>query len=146
MDFEYIYVIESEETGLFKIGTTQDYMRRFYQLQKTSAYPLSIFALMHCPEGLGRYFEKKLHQKFKNKRTHGEWFKLSVDDLRWFTLRAKVLSAEVSLLLMVSEESKEYHIQDTERFLLKEESIRLEEEAKEEMRKRREELASMGII
>lgn len=83
---EFIYVLHCPETGLRKIGTTVNVRQRMAQLQAGSAYPLDIgnAIILVCPAETGRLFESHLHEKFRHKRTHGEWFKLDDEDMKHF--------------------------------------------------------------
>jgi hypothetical protein len=60
---------------------------RFAQLQSDCAWPLEIGITYSCIAGTEAIFEKILHSLFADRRTHGEWFKLTVEDL--FFLYAK---------------------------------------------------------
>ena len=86
MEVEYVYVLHCPETGLRKIGYTSNYPQRMVQLQKDSAYSLDVegSTVLLCLAGTGKIFEALLHWKFRKCRTHGEWFKLSEDDMRCF--------------------------------------------------------------
>lgn len=68
------YIIEDEHTHLFKIGRSKDIANRYKTLQSTA--PL-LKLIMKSENDC----EKILHEKFKDKRVRGEWFKLEEPDL-----------------------------------------------------------------
>ncbi|MDX1990742.1 MAG: GIY-YIG nuclease family protein [bacterium] len=75
-----VYLIRSDN-GLYKIGlTTTDVQRRLKGLQDCSPVSLSLEAVWEVYDF--RKIELLLHEKFKDKRSHGEWFKLNQDDVR----------------------------------------------------------------
>lgn len=43
--------------------------------------PLSIEYIVECKESVSYRLEKALHDRFADKRMHGEWFLLDSDDL-----------------------------------------------------------------
>lgn len=82
----YLYVIESPQIGLSKIGIASDINRRLGELQTASAYPLVVRVGLTVPAGTELTFEKCVHRMFSGQRTHGEWFKLSEDDIAFFVV------------------------------------------------------------
>lgn len=82
--FQLIYLIAADEIGLYKIGYSDDPIRRLSELQRDSAFPLRIEATFAVFSGTGPVFEKMLHLAFAGCRTHGEWFRLGSDDLLFF--------------------------------------------------------------
>jgi hypothetical protein len=76
----YVYVIWSE-CGRAKIGTTDNPSARVSTLARQSPYPLDFIALMMCKRGLGWFFEERLHELFKSRRVHGEWFDLTLEEI-----------------------------------------------------------------
>ena len=67
-----IYTYFVTGAGLVKIGRAVDVERRFKALQSSSPVRLK---LIHSIEG---DYESMLHEHFKEKREHGEWFKVDV--------------------------------------------------------------------
>lgn len=93
-----VYVIYCATTGLHKIGITNDIVSRFAQLQGASSYPLEIRLTYSCAKGSERVFESILHGLFSDRRTHGEWFKLTTEDLFF-------LSSKTPLRLLLDRDS-----------------------------------------
>ena len=72
----YIYVMYDENTKQYKIGRSKhpEYRERTLQSEKPSIVMQFYYSGVNADE-------KYLHEKFKNKRTRGEWFKLNFSDL-----------------------------------------------------------------
>ena len=72
---KYTYFFYDHETGLTKIGRSANPSQRFYKFGGKGK--LSIIALIEgdC--------EMEMHKKYSSKREHGEWFRLSGDQLRY---------------------------------------------------------------
>lgn len=88
----YVYVIRNAELGLYKIGYTDSLPRRLQQLQRASSCQLDVWTAWKCPKTAARAFEAMAHEKFKDGRTHGEWFRIDqhiLDEMR----RGKIIAA-----------------------------------------------------
>lgn len=70
MKKDHLYFIQSDVTGMIKIGRSKDPQRRLKQLQTGNANKLKIIA---CFNGLG-WREKLLHESLKDWSKEGEWF------------------------------------------------------------------------
>lgn len=66
----HVYFIESEASGLIKIGRSIDPTSRFKAIRTMS--PDELVFLGSVPEKV--YSEADLHKKFAEHRKHGEWF------------------------------------------------------------------------
>ena len=77
LPFEFIYVMYNPDTGLHKIGRSSDPERR----RKTLGASLSLIFSAKAPYSSGCEFA--LHRHFSSVRHHGEWFKLTANDLQW---------------------------------------------------------------
>lgn len=75
-----VYVIKrrDDESGLVKIGFTENLDRRLYDF--STAFPEG-FDIVHKIES-GRAFEKHLHKIFEGQRVAREWFNLSAHDIQ----------------------------------------------------------------
>jgi hypothetical protein len=78
----WIYLIEAEN-GLYKIGRSDDIEKRFGDLVNQSPVPLWLNHTIFCSNYARA--ETWLHHQFKQKRHHGEWFRLSEDEVEWIT-------------------------------------------------------------
>lgn len=76
-----IYLMNSPELGLYKIGITGNLTSRLAQIRSTSAYPIEIISVWETPILVARAFESLIHEKYSCCRTHGEWFKLEPEDV-----------------------------------------------------------------
>ena len=85
-DLSTVYIAHCGETGLYKIGTSRRPKLRAYELRSGSAYEIKMVQLFRVYEPFARPFEKFLHTAFAHCRTHGEWFKLSGEELRWLAM------------------------------------------------------------
>lgn len=79
----YIYVFCDPAQNLYKIGVTKNlYSKGMKQLQTGNGTELHLVTYHET------YFpyrmETLLHNKFQFKRGHGEWFRLSIEDLTSF--------------------------------------------------------------
>lgn len=80
----YVYMVKSGK--LYKIGFSENHWRRKSELHKQTAEGISevhtIAAIDDAP-GIEKYW----HERFKEKRQHGEWFDLSAEDVSAFKKR-----------------------------------------------------------
>jgi len=60
-------------TGLYKIGTTINPLRRWHQVQVHSPWDLRVFAVIPG----GYELEAEIHKQLDEHRTRGEWFEMS---------------------------------------------------------------------
>lgn len=74
----YIYVMKAPD-GLYKIGRTQNPQARVKELMSVSPVPLELYRLFYSVDYI--FFEHVLHEMFEEKREHGEWFRLSQEDV-----------------------------------------------------------------
>ena len=80
----YVYLVKSGK--LYKIGWSENQWRRKSELHKQTSEGITdvhtIAAIDDAP-GIERYW----HERFREKRQHGEWFDLSLEDIRAFRKR-----------------------------------------------------------
>ncbi|EFK4321907.1 GIY-YIG nuclease family protein [Escherichia coli] len=69
----YVYVLHAEDSGLTKIGFSRRVNKRISEISRMSGGKLSLIAKIPAD----RELETKLHQKYYNYRSHGEWFSLN---------------------------------------------------------------------
>lgn len=71
----YVYVIRQCQPGapVYKIGASNNPMRRIKTLQTSNPYPLRLVVMFEGDESL----EKQLHERYANRRLQGEWFALT---------------------------------------------------------------------
>lgn len=74
----YVYFLKAEN-GLTKIGCTNDVEKRMRAISTMSPERLQLIGVIKTNH---KYkLESKLHDKYDNKRKHGEWFSLSDSEL-----------------------------------------------------------------
>ena len=77
---QYVYLICDPDKNLFKVGVTKNLCgKRMKQLQTGNGTELHI-ANYHLTKHPFRV-EKMLHNKFHDKREHGEWFNLEPEQV-----------------------------------------------------------------
>jgi hypothetical protein len=85
-DFTYIYLIRDGDSGLTKIGRSNEPEKRLKTLIKQDtlqATPNNYFFITYWLDRIDA--EPRLHETYKNKRARGEWFDLSevdIEDIR----------------------------------------------------------------
>ena len=79
----YIYLICDPNQNTYKIGVTRNLVQdRIKKLQTGNASELH---MIHTVETEYPFrLETMLHNKFKDKKVHGEWYSLSQDDITNF--------------------------------------------------------------
>jgi hypothetical protein len=80
----YVYLVRSGK--LYKIGYSENHWRRKSELHKQTSEGITevhTISVIDDAPGIERYW----HERFKDKRRHGEWFDLSAEDIRAFKRR-----------------------------------------------------------
>ena len=77
--------------GLVKIGKTINYEKRIAELKNESPIELKLLDFIQVDRVDAYKIEAYFHRLFAKKRAHGEWFKLSENDMQlvesWKTIR-----------------------------------------------------------
>lgn len=104
-----IYFIQGRETFNIKIGyTRRDADRRLRELQTGSHEVLFLLAVI---EDGDEEHERLLHQRFADNRLEGEWFKPSLDLLRYIAKETSVIRySDIGYAVCVDEETGYAHI------------------------------------
>lgn len=76
----YVYFIKNHSDNLIKIGKTRDLKLRLSQLKYQFGDQLELVHSIQSDKAI--QMEKDVHEKFADKRKHGEWFDLSEIDIR----------------------------------------------------------------
>lgn len=74
----YVYVVRCAD--LYKIGATRNATQRISRFETAYPHDLRVIRVAHVANMTRT--EKSLHTRFREKRVKGEWFDLSVSDLR----------------------------------------------------------------
>lgn len=80
----YIYVLEAEGIGRFKIGQSIDFKERFPTYKTQCPVPCWPIYVAAVPFDYVLNIERAIHNHFAEKRIKGEWFCLSQSDLDEF--------------------------------------------------------------
>ena len=77
VDQEYVYLMLNDDESFIKIGTSKkpSYREKTLHSQEPNIH---IIAVWCCSKTI----EKELHEKFHDKRVRGEWFRLTLSDLK----------------------------------------------------------------
>lgn len=75
----YIYLLEEPINHWYKIGMSRDTNKRIKGLR----LPFKVTMLHSFPSDDVAQVEQYLHEKFADKRLHGEWFALTPEDVNW---------------------------------------------------------------
>lgn len=103
--FEFVYFIKNETTGLIKIGMTKNPHNRLMTIRTTLNTATGInnqlkyVGLICMTSTEMKDFEKELHTKYASYRKFGEWFKLSESHIlnTYFTNSYRVNDIPVSI-------------------------------------------------
>jgi hypothetical protein len=73
-----VYIVQAGGTGAYKIGRSTNMLSRLTDLQISCPTAMTLIAVI---EG-NAATERRLHERFAEKRIRGEWFRLTADDLK----------------------------------------------------------------
>mgnify|MGYP001562052934 FL=1 len=75
----HVYFVEATGTDLIKIGSAFDVELRIEQLRAMSPVRLRlVFYVLHG----GVTLERHLHRLFRRRRSHGEWFRVGIEEMQ----------------------------------------------------------------
>lgn len=77
-NYQWVYCFYNPDSGLTKIGVSNNINRRKKDLEYSSGSDLILLYSVKCYEHL--FLEKLLHSYFSDYRRNGEWFRLSTHD------------------------------------------------------------------
>lgn len=75
----FLYVIGAIDQGPVKLGISAHPERRLKQLQTGHSHRLQVYHTEPVPPERARLYEQLLHRDIGYRRTHGEWFDLTVE-------------------------------------------------------------------
>jgi hypothetical protein len=75
----YLYVIGASRSGPLKLGISVNPDRRVNELQTGHAARLQVYHQEPVAPEKARVFESLLHKNLNHRRTHGEWFDVTVE-------------------------------------------------------------------
>ena len=133
-----VYFVKHKFMKPIKIGFTSNLTKRLQSLKVTSPYGLDLIGRILSPEP--KELESKLHKRLKSKRLNGEWFDISIsevkdiideydEDYKSDLNKIHNLLAEKNLSIRETREIIEYHFERSEReLLMKSKRVSAEEE------------------
>ena len=78
----FVYLVQLGDESIYKIGVSQNPQKRLAGLQTSSPLPLRFVATVDAQnQRMASKVERRLHGLFDSKRTQGEWFSLSSEDV-----------------------------------------------------------------
>ena len=77
---DFVYLMQSELTGLLKIGISKDPIQRRRNLETAQGGKIELLKIIAG----GKNIEKKLHEKFSTYRKDGEWFENTAEIIDYF--------------------------------------------------------------
>lgn len=88
MNKGYVYIICDPSQNLYKIGVTKNpYGKRIKQLQTGNGTELHL--VKYYETSFPFRIEAFLHRVYNNKKEHGEWFRLDINDILSFNETCK---------------------------------------------------------
>ena len=84
----HIYVVHTN--GYHKIGRSSNVKERINGLRATVPTPLELICTIPSTDTYTD--EKNLHERFDDKRTQGEWFELTEEDIEWLRQQEGVIT------------------------------------------------------
>jgi hypothetical protein len=83
-DGGHVYLFYNQNTGLYKIGISHNYISRLKQLIAQSGCDIKTVIVLELEANYDEkrdIVEKNLHEYFADKRKNGEWFNFNIKDL-----------------------------------------------------------------
>jgi len=77
---KYVYLIQSQEDGYYKIGVSKHPNKRIEQLQTGNSSKLKVIEQYKSYSYLAHYIERTLQRRFSHMRKEGEWFEMSINE------------------------------------------------------------------
>ena len=80
----FLYLFRNPFSNLCKIGVTNNPRVRLSQIRNSSGMIIQPLITLQCEVDYDEHpliIERFLHEHFASKRTHGEWFNLSIKDI-----------------------------------------------------------------
>jgi predicted GIY-YIG superfamily endonuclease len=99
-----VYLLKEDENQYYKIGISKNTKRRIKQLQTGSAGEISLHN-----EFISDYaskIEKALHRKYNTYKVKGEWFNLTLEQVKAFLQDCQIFEAN---FMALDESSSPYH-------------------------------------
>ena len=92
----HIYLINAENTNLYKIGLSHNLTKRVKQLQTSS--PHKIVLVESWKTQWGKKLEFTLHRVYSMQRQSGEWFELNTEQVENFLENCNKIESSFNIL------------------------------------------------
>lgn len=92
----YIYLLEAD-TGETKIGRTKELDERMYHF--TTKLPMDLRVIYYVKTDDSYALERRLHGRYSNQRTRGEWFNLTKEDIEDMQIQYKMNVYQPSIVV-----------------------------------------------
>jgi len=94
---KYIYLIQSQEDGYYKIGISKNPNKRLLTLQTGNSSPLKLINTYQTE--FAEKIEGTLHRRYKHLHKEGEWFDLSIEHEVYFIDECKKIEDSIKYLV-----------------------------------------------
>lgn len=92
----YVYLIQNLETSRYKIGVSKNPNKRLAQLQTGSGEELKLIHMFETDNA--RKIESALHNIYRQHKTMGEWFDLSISEEVVFINECTKIDENINIL------------------------------------------------
>ena len=92
----FVYLIRSDEDGLYKVGISKSPSKRLEQLQTGNSSKLTLIETFKSDHA--RKIEQGIHNFFRSMKIHGEWFEISMNEVVMFNEYCKRIDSTISHL------------------------------------------------
>jgi len=93
---KYIYLIQSQEDGYYKIGVSKHPKKRVKQLQTGNSSELKLVESFHTEHA--HKIERALQRRYSYLKKEGEWFDLSIKEDCSFLSDCKQIEESINIL------------------------------------------------
>lgn len=93
---KYIYLIQSQEEGYYKIGISKSPQRRIKELQTGNSSKLKLVETYQTE--YAEKIEGALHRRYSHYHKEGEWFNMSISEEASFIKNCKIIEENILFL------------------------------------------------
>jgi hypothetical protein len=99
---KYVYLIRSEESGMYKVGVSKHPKKRIKQLQTGNGEELTL--IESFPSNFPHKVETALHNGYAPDKKRGEWFMLGIEQEFNFISDCAKIEQNIKYLIMEGNE------------------------------------------
>lgn len=93
---KYIYLIQSQEDGYYKIGISKHPQKRIQELQTGNSSPIKLIYTYQSE--YANKIERTLQRRYSHLRKEGEWFDLSITEENSFISECQKIEGNIIFL------------------------------------------------